>query len=421
MHRAAIGLALTLALVIPARAQFNQYSAPGSKSEEPEDAAQLAEQAAANARWRFGRLRLDPHLTLTDVGYVRNVFSATEGSQRVNDSHATLGAGLAGYIRLGSKSLVTGYVAPRYFWWQDSDELRELALSSGLAWFGNFNRLQVSAIVRDSESQRQLSSEVEVPAKISDELLILDATLAISRSVALFARATDTRTRHSVDVEQFVPGLALRSLDRDSMRQTFGFEFQGRHLELGLGYERSDVDFVTPSARDNTGRGPLLRLKFVRDRLHVNAEYSDLEIEFDSPATPKLNQVIGSALVSFSLRPKTTVSLFLSDQLAFTTISTEGIIESDSQGVSLRQGLGERLEADLFGEIGTQTFDDPQSAGRTDELEAFGLTLRLDLTERLTLTATLRDQRWDSTFSEFDRSSSSLGLGIEVGGDLLPW
>jgi hypothetical protein len=421
MHRAAIGLALTLALVTPARAQFNQYSAPGSKGEEPEDAAQLAEQAAAEARWRFGRLRLEPHLNLTDVGYVRNVFSATEGSQDVNDAHATLGAGLAGYIRLGSKSLFTGYVAPRYFWWQDSKELRELALSSGLAWFGDFNRLQISAIARESESQRQLSSEVEVPARISDEILILDASLAITRSVALFAQSTDTGTRHSLEVEQFVPGLALRSLDRDTKRQTLGFELRGKHLELGLGYEKSEVDFVTPSARDNTGRGPLLRLEFARDRLHVNAEYSDLEFEFDSPATPRLNQVVGSALISFSLRPRTTASLFLSDQLAFTTISTEGIIESNSQGISLRQDLGERLEADLFGETGTQTFDDPQNPGRTDELEAFGLTLRFDLTERLTLTATLRDQRWNSTFSEFDRSSSSLGLGVEVGGDLLPW
>lgn len=420
MHRIALCVALFLASG-PAWAQFTQYAEPGSALDPIEESAESAEQEAQNARWRFGRLRLHPHLSLTDVGYVRNVFSATDDSRRVDDAHATLGAGLAGYLRLGSNNLVTGYVAPRYFWWQDSDELRELTLDSGIAWFGDFNRLQVSTIARDSENQRQLSSEVAAPVTISEEQLGFEATVALSDSIALFGKAVNVRTRHDQELEQFVPNLALRSLDRESSRRLLGVELRGAGFELGLGFERTEVDFLESDERDNSGSGPVLSFGFESGRLEASAEVSDLDFDFDAGTRPGAKRTIGSALIAFELRPRTRASVYLADRLSFTTFSTEGIIEFESRGLALQQSLGRRLEATLFGEVGRQAFDDPVNPGRVDDLDAYGLLMRFELTKVLSLTASVRDEEWTSTLALLDRSTSSVGFGIEVEGDLLPW
>lgn len=417
----AVGLLLVLAATPPARSQFVQYTEPGSAADAPEDPAAEAKKAAENARWRFGRLRLHPSLTLTNVGYVQNLFSAPEGSQQIDDTHATLGAGLAGYVRLGSKSLVTGYIAPEYFWWQDSTELREFSLSSGFGWFGDFNRLQLSATLRDSERQRRLSFEVAAPVTVSEEALAFDASLEMTRRLVLFAAASDQQTQHGNEVERFVEGLSLRSLDRDTQRQIAGIELRRSNFELGLGFEWTETNLLESNLRDSTGEGPLLRLRYQRDRLSIRAGYSQLELDFEDPALSDRSQMIGSASLAFSFRPKTTATVYFTDHLAFTTLSTEGIIEAQGRGLAIKQGFGSRLEASVFAETRDQVFTDPQNPGRKDDLEAFGVSLVFDLRDKLTLSATLSDAMQNSTEVGLDYSYSTFALGLGFASDLLPW
>ena len=406
---------------VPAHSQFTQYTAAGSLVEVPENKAERVQKGAESARWRLGRLRLEPHLTLSNVGYSQNVFSAPDETTRVDDSHATLGAGLAGYVRFGAKSMISGFVAPEYFWWQKSENLRSLGVNSGLVWFGSFNRLTLSASASSIERERLLSNEIEAPVQISDEDLTIDASVMLTRRLAVFAIQTNSRVRHGREVERFVPGLNLETLDRDNTRRTIGLELRGSDLEFGIGYEETDVDFVKTDSRDDTGEGPSVRLSYDRNRLNAYLTYADLKLDYEDPAIPEGRQRIGRGLVSFRIRPDTTVSVYAAEGLAFTTISSTGIIETETRGLQLKQGFGRRLEASVFVEDGTQTFVDSDNPGRVDNLEAYGLRILFELTDNLALTGQLREETWDSTFDDFDRSTSSVGFGIEFGGDLLPW
>lgn len=421
MYRVLLACCFLLAIGSPARSQFTQFVQPGSGTIVPEDSAENAAKAAGSARWRWGRLRVEPHLTLNNVGYFENVFAAPDETSLVDDYRARAGAGLAGYLRLGGKSLVAAFLATEYSWWREAEDLRELGLNSGLAWFGSFNRLKFSASARSTERERPLSFEVEAPVQISAENLNFDTTLELTRRLAIFGVASNTETRHATEAEQFVPGLALDTLDRDASRKAVGLELRGSDFEFGLGYEETEVDFVSSDNRDNTGEGPLFRLSYNRRRLTARVTYSDLEFDYVDPELPSTRQTTGTALVLVRIRPDTTVGAHAAEGLAFTTISSTGIIETEGLGFSLRQNLSQRLEASAFIDSGTQSFVDIQNPGRVDDYEAIGLGFRLKVNDGFALTGQLREESWDSTFSEFDRSSSGLSLGLEVGGDLLPF
>ncbi len=422
MHKIfVICVVFILAIGGAARSQFTQYTAPGSAAKAPKDAAESAQEGAENARWKIGPLRIAPHLTVSNVGYSQNVFSAPEGTTQVDDFRATLGAGLAGYLRLGSKSVLSGFVGPEYSTWRDTEDLRQLGVNSGLGWFASFNRLTLSASARSIERERLLSAEIEAPVQIAQDQVSLDTTLEITRRLAIFAVASDSKLRHARDIEQFVPGLDLRDLDRDDSRRLVGLELRGSDVAIRLGYETTDVDFADSDSRDNSGKGASVRLRYDRSKLNVYLSYSDLRIDFDDLARPDLERILGTANVAFRMKPKTTVTAYATDGLAFSVISSSGIIESEYRGLALGQSLSQRLEMGAFAEVGRQTFLDDQNLGRVDDLEAFGLMIRFDLTEGATLTGQVREETWDSTIDDFDRLTSSIGFGIEFGGDLLPW
>ena len=162
-------------------------------------------------------------------------------------------------------------------------------------------------------------------------------------------------------------------------------------------------------------------MSYNRNRLTAYATYADLKLDFEDPDIPEARQTIGTALVSFRIRPDTTASVYATEGLAFTAISSTGIIETESRGLNLRQVFGRRLEASVFLQDGIQTFINSNTPGRVDDLEAYGFQIRFELTDNLTLTGQLREETWDSTFDEFDRPTSSVGFGIEFGGNLLPW
>lgn len=421
VHKAILIACILLASALPAKAQFTQYTAPGSLSERPEDRAEVARRAAEDARWRIGPLRVEPQLTLSNLSYDQNVFAAPEGTEQVDDRRATAGAGLTGYLRMGPKSLLSGFVAPEYSIWQETENLNHLAVNSGLAWFGFFNRLQLTATARSTERERSLSNELEVPVQISEDGLTFDTEIEITRRLALFLTASDARSRHGRDSEQFVPGLDLRGLDRDDNRTVVGIELRKSAVEIGLGWETTDVDFVESDQRDNGGEGVFLRLNYERNRLTVDLDYADLQLDFPAGDSRSGRQEFGKALAALKVRPETTVSLYAARGLSFTVISTTGVIEFQTWGLALRQGLGERLEATVFAESGREEFLDSLGPSRIDDREAIGINLEYELTQRLSLTGRYREDRRNSTLEGFDRSTSTVGFGIRFAGDLIPW
>ncbi len=412
---------LTLCVSVPARSQFTQYTAPGSRLRTPESLADSVQRAAGEARWRLGPLRLDPRVSLTNVGYDENAFSSPDESTRVNDSHATIGAGIVGYLPLGSKSVFSAFLTPEYSWWQDSDDLRQFNLNSGLAWFGNFNRLRLAANASSTERERPLSNELEAPVQIAQDSLALALAIRMTGRLAIFGESRSIKAEHDRDAEQFVPELDLRSLDRDSSQQSYGLELAGSRVVLGIGYRTTEVDFLVEKNRSNDGSGPMARFAYQTGRAQMNVEWANLSIDYDDPLLGDAEQSIGTANLIYKLRAATTVALRAQESLSFAVSSPTGIVESRFAGVALNHDFSSRFSAGVFADNGTSTFVEPESSEREDDLEALGLTAALKLSNNFTLTGRFTEETWDSNQPQFDRSNTRLGLRIELHEELLPW
>src|SRR5262245_7551570 len=104
-------LAMAL-LAAPAAAQFSEYTAPGSLLNRNTTKQEQMEQAVDKARWHLGPFRLSPWFAIRDAAYVSDVFSGSSGGpegeiEEEPDFTVTVGAGLQGYVPLGSKSYFT--------------------------------------------------------------------------------------------------------------------------------------------------------------------------------------------------------------------------------------------------------------------------------------------------------------------------
>ena len=166
MVRAA-GCALALALTISAaaEAQFVRFIEPSSLADLPIRKKEVIDDGMAEARWRLGRLRIDPRFEIGDFAYVDNVYSAAD-EEAISDLRSTVSGGLAFYSGLGAHTRLVGFGLARYDWWQEREELRRFSPSFGFGTYSYFNRLSLSVELQRREREDRLSSELEVPVEV---------------------------------------------------------------------------------------------------------------------------------------------------------------------------------------------------------------------------------------------------------------
>lgn len=408
-----------------ARGQTRQYTAPGSLARWAESSAERARRAAEEAPWTLGKLRIEPRLNLYDVGYFDNVLAEPDGVEQTSDFRATIGAGLAAYLRLGSKTLLSGYVAPEYSWWRDLEELRQLNVNSGVALFGDLNRMQLAARATDTRREQPLSAEVEVPVLIAEESASFEVEFELRPRLLARASVGTAAIRVARDLEDERPDVAFAQLDRDVDTAQAQLVLATRAgLELGLGLRNIDTTFRNdPGGRSNSGTSPLLSLGFTGNRVEVKATLLITQLDYRNAELGSFESDTGLVLAAIELGSRGRLALYGARELVFGALAAESTLTDARFGFSLDQEIGRRLEASAFVEAGRLEFDDRTgpNAGRRDDLDAFGLGLRLDLGARTALALTLSETTYDSNFSQFDRSATRLSLGFEFKDDLLPW
>ncbi len=419
---AALAAGVTLWLAAGgAGAQFTQYSPPGSLAERRTPTRELLENGYSTARWKLRRLRIDPRFALSDLGYHSNVFAGTE-ERSVSDFTATVSAGLDAYIRLGPKTIVAGFVRPQYVWWEELERLRELTESYGVGAFGYFNRMTVSLQARTLERQRQLSSEVEAPVVIRNQGATLALEVDLGARVGVFGSLSSASIRHEADVRDLLPGLRLEQLDRDETVAAVGISYDlGEHLEIGLGLERSDADFLRdPGGRSNSGTSPLLRIAFEGNRFDAVGTLVSRDLEFERGAgSERFDEVTGSLRAGLRLATRSTLSAYGGRSLVYSAFDEDGTFVQERYGLGLSWRLRVRGVVSIFAELGGDDFDSTAAGvAREDDFEAFGVRVRYPLTDRVTLELGASEVRNDSTLDEFDRDTTVLRSGIRLGGNL---
>lgn len=416
MPRRLLVIAVLLALLsVPAGAQFKQYTAPGTLGLETEPTDELARKDASEARWKLGRLRLNPRFSLTGAGYYENVFSAPDDTEPADDFRATASAGLTAHINFGPKSLVSATVAPQYSWWRDRNELSELSVNYGAGWFGSFNRLQLGASTERYESERPLSDELEAPVRIETESSGLRADLSVTDFLTLVAGASVAEVRNSANVDSLVPGLDATSLDRDNERASAALALDIRRWRVALGFENTQVDFVVdPQGRSNSGEGPTAQVTYKGDRITLDLRNTDRRLDFENPALGRRTESVGTGTLSYRPSERTRFTAYADRSLGFAVFDQEGFLLSERFGVSLSNDLGRRFKLNVFAETGNAAFSGPSSEGRRDDLEAFGAVFEFAFSKNLALSLRASETAWDSNFPGFDRSQSSFGLGLSL-------
>jgi hypothetical protein len=405
--------------------QTRQYTAPGSLARFAESSVERARRAADEAPWTWGRLRVEPRLTLEDVGYYDNVLAEPDGVEQTSDFRAAFGAGLAAYLRLGSKTLLSGYVAPEYTWWRDLDELRQLNVNSGVALFGDLNRLQLAARATETEQERPLSAEAEIPVVVTETSASLEIEIELRPRLLARASVGATAVRVARGLEDERPDVAFAQLDRDRDTAQAQLVLATRAgLELGLGLRSIDTTFRNdPGGRSNSGTSPLLSLGFTGNKVEIQGTLLLTRLDYRNAELGSFESDTGSVLAAIALGPRGRLALYGARELVFGALTAESTLTDARLGLALDQEIGRRLEASAFVEAGQLDFDDPTgpNAGRRDDLDAFGFGLRLEVGARTALALTFSETAYDSNLSRFDRSATRLSLGFEFKDDLLPW
>ena len=363
-------------------------------------------------------------MEITDVGYISNIYFSAEDQQ--SDLRATAAAGIRGFVNLGPKVLVSPFVDLRYSWWQEQVDLRSTNESFGLQILGDLNRVQLQLQAGQVSSQRNLSSEVEVPVDLDNRRVEFGVEIDFWGPLRMFGTASESQIRYSGKAaEEQVANLNLEALEFDGelLRAGLDYEF-GSSLRLGLGFERAETTFLQdPGGRSNSGSGPLLRLGFEGARLSLGVEAARKDLAFAGRQGSDRRQTSGNARLDWSFTERLSAALYSDRRLDYSGLIPDAIFDSSRVGVSLQRDSGPRTRILFFYEVGENDLasvtDDRVT--RQDDLRLFGVSTELRLTPRLLVTLGYTEGRRDSSDPLFNRSLRSLVSRISLGGDLLPW
>ncbi len=423
-----VGALLWIAATV-ASAQFAQYTSPGSLAADAKPRHELIEEGWREARWRSGSFRLDPRFVIRNVGYVDNVLADFEGEERLSDFHATFGAGLAAYWRIGSQLYATAFAAPEYAWWQDLDALRNFTFSGGAGLHAFFNRLSLSVEGRRLERERLLNAELEVPIRVTDESASATFELDVGSVLSLVTAASITDIRHGDEINDLLEGFDAGRLDRDVERLRAGIGFDvGRDFEIVLGVEELRTDFlIDPAGRSSSGTNPFVDLRYRGNRLRADLSAVSRKLEFSEPLDPAtrpsatFDETTGLFRLAVNLGENTNLNFFGGRNLVYSALDDSVFFSEERVGASVQRELGTRLRLILLGETGETEFADLEGvADRRDDFSSVGGSLIYELGPVTELRLEIYDTRFDSNQPEFDRSATRIGIRLNRKRGIIP-
>jgi hypothetical protein len=402
-----------------AGAQFNQYTAPGGPQERPESRETRLQREMDGASYHLGPVRIAPAFGIKDVAYVRSLFDADTVSSA--DVTATVVAGARAYLRTGPKMTWIARVEPGYVWWRRRSEARRFNLSYGLEGVGLFNRLFVGVSAHRTEDQRILTPEVPdlAPAR-NDEA---EATIELQMTGSVYAFVNARENKQSNLVDDFISDPTLRlatRLDRTEKVVRSGLRWRPRAgWTIGVGAERSQTDFVSRvDDNSNSGTAPVLELTIDRSQIFILVDVAARSLTARQGSRfVDFNGVTGNVGVSYRPRPGLEAWIYGSRNLVYSLSPTYPYLDDERIGTSFGVSVGSHVGARVFVETGREQYTplSAVTANRKDDLRAYGGSLRLLATQRLTFLAQVTRTHFVSDQPGNDRTYTTGGISINWG------
>ncbi|HYU35365.1 MAG TPA: hypothetical protein VEW48_24700 [Thermoanaerobaculia bacterium] len=409
-------------LACSAKGQFLLFTPPGGPESRPETIEDRLDREIRQAPYHLGPVRIAPLVGFRDVAYVRDLFSNTTNSG--GDLTATLGAGARGYLHTGSKVIWVGQVLPEYVWWQKRADARRLNLSEGLEMVSLLNRLTVDAAASRIEQQRIVTPEVPELVDAATEVGRLDVELKLTSKLRPFVSARRTRQEGLVEDRHDDP-LAQRIalLDRNDHVLRAGLHWIPRTgWIIGVGAERSRVDFDRAALdSSNEGTAPVLELTLDRPHIFFHTDLAARSLTATSGSRfVDYDGVTGSASVNVVPRSSFQVWLYANRELLYSVSPDYPYLQDERVGLALGSELGRRVVSRVFVETGDDKYTafSPAAPERSDDLTAYGGSLRFTITETLALSLQATRLELASNQSGFNRSYTSGSLTFSLRGNL---
>jgi hypothetical protein len=417
-------------LSTPLAAQVRQYTPPGGGADEAAGRKGALEKAVEEARWHAGPLRLDPAIWISDLAWVDSPSGGDDESG--SDLTARAGAGLRGYLPIGSKSTLALYALPEYVWWKDRADERRWNQRFGIGSFTYFNRLAIAATAQRDEDFGFATGEILQRYTSRKEELALELEVPIVRRLSLFARGADITTESLVDGD-VEPALAdfFAGLDREDRSYRGGIRYYPNpRVRFGAGVGHSESEFA-PGALDRSNSGDFWYVEAGYDRPKLAVDLVYEQNEFEAAAGSEFSDFddsTGSARIEWRPRESFSARLYGSRQLAYSLLDAEASSFLDERfGAGVDVGLGWRLRLDLYAETGSHRYQALGiEAGGTgtdfvDDVESFGADLKVELIRKLSLRVGYQETRISSASGsgrpdqKISQLLANLGFGFGQG------
>lgn len=372
------------------------------------------------ARYRLGPFRLQPLLTLRDIGYSSNVFGTPEDP--ISDWSATVSTGVKWTLPFGPKMYFRGEAAPEYTWFNELAERRFLGGTYSASALALFNRLSIEANAETSKELSLLNSETEAPAirRLTD--LSLDAEVDVLRRLSVFGRGQTQRHRYRrEEVSRFPDLTRLPELDRDDSVFRAGVRYRfSTALNISMASETSRSEFTLDPSRDNESKALLLGVHYERPRMYLNLTGGkrDGEPIRNSDFRP-YSTTTGSYYFAYTLVAPLEVRLQGQRRVRYGLFESNPYFFETRNGVAVLSGVGRRLALRAFADVGENEYPTTAAAGRfrTDKVLTYGGGFIVRTFRNMALTVIVSQTEYDSNFDNFDRSVIRVQSGLTLRGD----
>ena len=400
-----------------ASAQFTQYTPAGTFNESRESTDLVLQRNIDEARWKAGRVLLDPWFGVRDIGYVSNV----QGTG-VSDYTATAGIGIRGWLPLSSEFTLAAHFLPEYVWWKNLTSRNRWNGRYGVGLFGNLGRTGVELSATRVDDATFFSREFEDRVNNRVDEVLAKVEVDLGRSFRLFTSGTVRSINYLPDDEDDVIGLSVVDRDEGIFRLGVGFTLP-RGFEVGVGIEASDVSFDPgPSDFSNSGLSPLILARYEGSSLSFDADmaFRSLDPEGSGSRFVEYDGTTGHLQLGWRTMGRLQLQLFGGRDLVYSFSDLWAYFEDSSIGVGLRGGLSSWANARVFVETGDNDYTpiEPSGPNRADDYSAWGGDIDLKF-DRVRVYLQVSRTSYDSNFPGGDRDltiwSSSIGLGFGSG------
>jgi len=396
----------SLVLSPPLAAQVRQYTPPGGGAAEALGRQKALEQAVEEARWHAGPLRLDPAIWISDLAWADSTAGGTSGVDATgSDLTARAGVGLRAYLPVGAKTTLAAYALPEYVWWKERADERRVNQRFGIGAFTYFNRLAIAVTAQRDDDFGFATGEILQRTTSRQEEVALELEVPLLRRLSLFGRGSDTKTTSLLDAVAD-PAFAdfFAGLDRDDRSYRGGIRYYpGSRVRLGAGAGHSESDFA-PGAleRSNTGDFWYAEVGYDRPKLGIDLAYEQNRLQATVGSEfAGFDGSTGGAHIEWRPRESLSARLYGSRRIAYSLLEADAsayLDESFGAGVDL--SLGWRLRLNLYGETGSHRYQavagppSPSGSGdRVDDVERYGVDLKIELMRKLNLRVGYRETR----------------------------